>query len=426
MNLDSKSYNRYLKVAKLACDNIKAAICSANRLSNPSVIQVRIKDKQKLVECVADIMHDPTGAKQRCEAAINDILVVSASFPVAKQVNWNRVFVDSVTRSRNARVCQKCLIDILSAELYFKQAYAYDVKHGGKSGIAGAKVVIVQMYSQAFLDNFDFTGEPCVNSGIKTTLEKQVFDKRYSLADTKTNDTIVQKRYAKDFASRQDFFMSKAETPKPFSTRFGFGGKKSSQTGAPKNIPSLKQTKASVDSMLINDLYKNSFANIPAQNKIRRFVNLQLRNKDIAMCPVRNLPAKRQYAAIDAMTKHEYIRSYYEDELAKLPRSTNKNDFYFSQELRMYQYMWGDMAFVESRGDRLYFSDGGYMEVPNGFTPHEFLHEINITYGAMFGFNPDDMKGGNNWLYDSIRKAYTDEGMAEYRLTLIDKRLGKK
>ena len=41
-------------------------------------------------------------------------------------------------------------------------------------------------------------------------------------------------------------------------------------------------------------------------------------------------------------------------------------------------------------------------------------------YASLFGFTADDMQG--NWLYDSIRRAYTDEGVANYRLALINAR----
>lgn len=419
MNFDNKTYNRYIKTAKLACDNVRAAICTANRLSDKSIVQVRVSDKQRLAECVADVMRDPSNGKIRCETAIHDILRVSTTSPLPKSVkNWDKIFVDSVVRSRNARVCQKYLVDLLSAEMYFKDAYEYDKSRPYGKAVPAAKDVITQMYSRDFLKNFDFSAEPCVSKAIRTSLEKQVFDVRYSVADSSTNELIVKKQYAKVFGSRQDFFIVKPMT------------RVSAKAETRKNtMPAVKQTKADIDAMLINELYKTSSATILSQNKIRRFVNLQLRNKDIFVCPVRSLPAKRQYAVVDAMTKHEYIRSYYEDEFAKLPwrERSNKFDYYFEQELYMYRYMWGDDTLnIEIGSGFLSFSDGRRMSIPAGFMPYEFLHEINITYGAMFGFGPADVHGGKNWLYDSIRQAYTDEGMAEYRLALIDKRMSKK
>ena len=57
----------------------------------------------------------------------------------------------------------------------------------------------------------------------------------------------------------------------------------------------------------------------------------------------------------------------------------------------------------------------------------QFFHKVNTTYAALFGFRDrEDSRGGREWLYDAIRKAYTDEGMADYRLAMIDAKLSGK
>ena len=104
----------------------------------------------------------------------------------------------------------------------------------------------------------------------------------------------------------------------------------------------------------------------------------------------------------------------------------NIKDYYYQQEMKMYQHMWGTEELVYIKGGRMYFPNGTSIVVPHNTEPWSLLHKVNATYGSLFGYTSDDAEGGSNWLYDSIRCAYTDEGLAEYRLAMIDARLKGK
>ena len=88
----------------------------------------------------------------------------------------------------------------------------------------------------------------------------------------------------------------------------------------------------------------------------------------------------------------------------------------------MYQYIWQTSGAVYSRDGSIYFPDGRAIAIPSAMSDYEFFHKINTVYAALFGFTSDDAVGGSNWLIDSIRSAYTDEGNALYRLAVIDER----
>jgi hypothetical protein len=159
---------------------------------------------------------------------------------------------------------------------------------------------------------------------------------------------------------------------------------------------------------------------MPLQKRRRRFVNLQSKNRDVELCPERNLSIKRQFSQIEATTKHTYIMNYFNDHIGS---AEDRRLYYFDQEAWMYKYIWQIEGNIYSQAGNIYLPDGKALSIPDSMTDYEFFHRVNTVYAALFGFTDSDVVGGNNWLIDSIRKAYTDEGNALYRLSIIDKRL---
>lgn len=424
--MNEKTYNMYLRMMKLACNNIQYEICRINGLSNIKLVQVRIRNKEQLINYVGLILQNSTDAVALYSNKIDPLLIVSTEVMISHTLTPSVVFINSIIKSKEARVCQKQLMDYTMAEMYLNEAYLYDIKHPYNqvvdSALEKAKDIITKIYSLTFLSNFVFDcGKPKLEENTKANLVSQAFDKRYAFTDEATNEKLIRKKYAAEFGSRTDFFlMDAAERKKALK----MDSVKNAGKLTPSTMSVLEEHNVSSDTLMITELYKSTFANLPLQNRRRKFVNLKVRNRDIMLCPRRNLVSKKQYANIESMTKHHYIYDFYDDQIPV--DIVDTNDYYFSQEVHMYQYMWNTTGLVHNNNGKLYFPDGTNLPITKGMQAYEFLHKINTVYAALFGFSPDDMRGGKNWLYDSIRRAYTDEGTADYRLAMIDARISGK
>lgn len=425
--MNEKTYNMYLKMIKLACNNIAAELCRINGLPNNKLVQVRIRNKEQLVNYVGRIIHNSTDAVALYSNKIEPLLVVTVSVPLVQTLTPSVVFIESIIKSKDARVCQKQLMDYTMAEMYLNEAYMYDMKHPYNqaidSALEKAKDIISKIYSINFLSNFVFdSSKPRLDETMRANLVAQAFDKRFAFTDEKTTDKLIRKKYVSEFGSREDFFLMDAAERKQ---AMKLDSVKNAGKSAPSTMSLLDDnSEPTPDSLVITELYKNTFANLPLQNRRRKFVNLKVRNRDVILCPRRNLVIKRQYANIESLTKHHYIYDFYDDQMPA--EVVDVNDYYFIQEVHMYQYMWNTTGLVHNNNGKLYFPDGTNLPITKGMKPYEFLHKINTVYAALFGFSPDDMRGGKNWLYDSIRRAYTDEGTADYRLAMIDAKLSGK
>lgn len=408
--MDDNVYNRCLRIATMACDNMKEELARINGMQNPNSIQVKVRDKDQLVEFVQGIMKLGSKGMSVYKSRVQLSLIISSEDMRFKNTQKaGELFVTSVIRSREARVCQKHLIDLQAAEIYLKEAARYDKTHPYKliseSAFEQAKHVVVRKYSSDFMNNFDLN-TPCIKDSLVTVLRKQAFDKRYAFGTQDSNNNMARKKYETDYLSRNDFFL------------------RSGQRGGMSEVKSFRDRPFTLASLIIADLYKGAFARLPAKRKIRRFVNLRSRNRDIEICPMRNLSAKRQFATIDAMTMHRYIYDFYAD---KRPAAATEHDlqiYYFRRELEMYKYMWGESTKVTYERGKLKFGDGTSVDLPPDILPHEGLHRVNAAYGALFGYGSDDIT--DNWLYNAVRQAYTAEGLAEYRLAMIEARLKGK
>jgi hypothetical protein len=107
----------------------------------------------------------------------------------------------------------------------------------------------------------------------------------------------------------------------------------------------------------------------------------------------------------------------------KQGQGIDTNRQFFNFEANMYRKLWNIDKPIVYRNGKLIFPDGAIAAVENGKLPFETLHKINAIYAALFGFGPDDISNPTDWLYNSIRAAYTDEGNAMYRMAMIEARL---
>lgn len=421
--MNEVTYNTYLRMARLACDNIKREICKVCNSRDLTRVQVKVKNRDSVAQYVEKIVKNPGNAVAIYSSNAEQLFVVVTDLKYTLSVGV--VFVESIVRSRAARVQQKLLVDLMSAEIYLQVAYEYDKSHPYKkleeSAVESAKHIIADKYAYKFLTNFDFSGKPCIRSTVSTELSKIAFHHMYSFSDIQTVTRMAQKNYFNTYAKRNDFFLGNAGSKPAYE-----------QKPSTKNVAASNQEVFSNNNdptpniNIITELYQGAFANLPLKNRIRKFVNLKVRNRDIMICPLRNLAVKRQYATIEAMTKNHYIMQFYDDHKPKSVNSMNIKDYYYQQEMKMYQHMWGTEELVYIKGGRMYFPNGTSIVVPHNTEPWSLLHKVNATYGSLFGYTSDDAEGGSNWLYDSIRCAYTDEGLAEYRLAMIDARLKGK
>lgn len=414
--MNEKSYNLYLKMIKLACRNIVTAICQENGITEENQVQVKLRDRDGLVEIVAAIMRTPDSAETIYASRVDRRLVISSTVTLLHSVNTTSVFIQSILKSRSARICQKQITNYLMAERYLDSAWDYDKQFPSEDGsmpnLEFAKNIIIGKYSLNFIGGFLLTERPRIEPTILQGLRSQAFDKRYALTTEEQNNDLVNRRYTSEFGNRNDVFL----TASPVA--FHVDTSKDSEQRSMIDV-FIRKTKVS-ETDIIAQLYQSSFADMPLQKRRRRFVNLKSKNVDVEICPERNLSVKRQFSQIEATTKHTYIMNYFNDNMGQ---QVDRRAYYFEQEAWMYKYIWQIDGAVYSQAGSIYLPDGKSVKIPDTMTDYEFFHRINTVYAALFGFTPDDVVGGNNWLIDSIRSAYTDEGNALYRLTIIDKRL---
>lgn len=414
--MNDKSYNMYLKMLKLACRNVRAAICQENGITDVSQVQVKIRDRDGLVNIVAAIVRTPESADAIYGTRVERRLVVVSDTALLHPVNEASVFIQSILKSRSARICQKQMVNYLMAERYMDSAWDYDMQNktedGSMPNLEYAKSVIIEKYSLNFIGGFIFTERPRIEPSILSGLKVQAFDARYSLMTEEQSVKMADRKYAREFETRTDVFMS--ASPVSFKVDTVKDSKQKSMIDVFINKSKTSETD------IIAQLYQSSFANMPLSKRRRRFVNLKSKNCDVDLCPENALDIKRQFSQIEATTKHTYIMSYFDD---NMPLGSERAAYYFEQEAWMYQYMWQTDGLAYVQAGNIHLPDDTIIAIPDSMTDYEFFHRINTVYAALFGFTPEDAVGGVNWLIDSIRSAYTDEGNALYRLTVIDKRL---
>lgn len=413
--MNEKSHNLYLRVVKLACRNVKSAFCQENGIiEDADRVHVGIRDREGLIEIVSFIFKNPESARAVFHTRVKNRVTVMSDFPNIHDIDAADTFISSVLESRRSRISQKRLIMYLMTERYLASAYDYDKSHSNTENecLSYAKAMITDKYSLNLIGGFLFENRPLIEPSVLMGLKAAAFDSAYALSSEEYTMKLVERRYVKEFESRGDIFVT--DTPVAFDMTPG-----KDAIGKSMIDVFVKKHKLS-ENEIITQLYESSFANMPAHKRRRRFVNLKSKNRDVEICPIGALKIKRQFAQIEATTKHSYITDYFNK---NRPLSADMDSYMFEQEAWMYHYLWQTDGVIYHQNDQIYFPDDTVIEIPDSMKPWEFFHRINTVYAALFGFTQEDARGGSNWLIDSIRKAYTDEGNALYCLMLIDNRI---
>lgn len=414
-----RNRNLYIKMMRLACDNVKAELGRMNVVMQQD-LDVKVKDIDALLVLIQKILMHPATAMQDYAGPADRCLVVrqladgSQSSPHRRTAG--AIFTDSILRSRAARNAQSRLVGLFAAERFLHDAYSYDRRNPvttGVTAVAQAKESLQKLLQPGAIVDFDFTSEgPVINSSVRHALENLAYDARFSFMDSDAVQRLALKKYDHDFIPEEKLFGS-VHVPVQKGNTAG-------------KMPAVKETEVTPSAVGLNHLYKGVFASLPVSGRRRRLVNLKACNGDIFVVPRSALHTKRQFAKIEMMSKHSFILDYYNDQMPDGLDGAGMANYLFMQEDAMYRKIWGHQKSVHCTKGKLVFPDGTSLPVPNGMTPHEFLHKVNTVYAALFGFTREDAAGGSEWLYDSVRKAYTDEGQAGYRLELIASVLGKK
>ena len=413
--MNDKSYNLYSKVIKLACRNVKSAFCQENGITDTKDVHVKIRDRDGLVAIVAAMFKNPESARTVFSQRVAKRVSISSEFPNTHAIDVADVFIGSVLESRVARISQKRLIMYLMAERYLVTAYDYDRSHPSEDKdkyINYAKDVLTEKYSLNFIGGFTFTERPRIEPSVLTGLKASAFNPMYALSSEDMTNKLAERCYVKEFESRGEMFVT--------GTPIAFDMSPAKDASDKSMIDVFVKKHKLSENEIITQLYESSFANMPLHKRRRRFVNLKSKNRDVEICPIGALKIKRQFAQIEATTKHSYITNYFHQ---NRPVSADAETYFFDQEAWMYHYMWQTEGIIYHQAGHIYLPDDTVIEIPESMKPWEFFHRINTVYAALFGFTPEDARGSSNWLIDSIRHAYTDEGNALYCLMLIDNRI---
>lgn len=423
--MTKKSYEMYLRMIKLACNNLKRELVEVNSFSGPECISIRIRSKNKITKIVESIVYSPKMAVLRYAAAVNNLFVVSSTEEFLHDVHYGKSFVESILRERESRVAQKRLIELLAAEKYLSIASEYDKVHDANGSVLKvAKKNIINVFSLNFLSNFSFVNNvPELDDYTRKMLEKRAFDKQFSLVSSDTVNSAVDRCFFRKLAVLNDDFLELTDDEKGIVDNVlardaAKKSKKSSDHGFNDVLVAAQVAKKPVTVFgLVTDVDK-----FPTKTgKLRKVANLKSENSDIWRCSEKQLAVKKQFAEIEARSKRAYIYSYFTD-----TASANRPDYYYQKEQEMYHKIRQVDGPVKCANHKLYFPDGITIKIDFGLRPYEMLHRVNCILAAMFGFTNRDSFVCKNWLEGTIRSAYTDEGVAEYRLECIRQRMEVK
>ncbi len=427
---NEKAYDFYLTVAKLAGNNVRRAISSANGMSDISFIIVKISGRKYIADLTGNIMaYKGKNAVGSYRAEANSVIKTETNGIVLNHLIDNgKAFVESVIHSREARSCQRMLIDYLMAERYLHEAYDFDIMHNDNkmSAVKKAKMILENKYSLSFLSGF-FFDEACpkLDAQLKENLSNRAFDLKYSCATADSTIKLAQDKYLQDFSSRNDDFLTPIDEIKRRFKAENISRRVTGQTDTTVDKSMAKAVNCSVKPASYVDLYKSAFVRLPTRKRKRAFRNLKWVNKDLFLCRYRTLDDKNRYANIEMETKHSFIMNYYKRLFEKQKGSDmDEKRFLYNCECKMYRHIWHTQEKISYTQGFLYFPDGAVAKVDfdKKETAYEVLHRINCIYAALFGFTPDDKTNPTDWMYDSIRSAYTDEGIAMYRKAMIKAR----
>ena len=426
--MQDKAFNYYLIVSKLAGNNVRRALCQENGFSDIQIVSVRFRSKNEIANLVRDIMaYSKMDAVNHFKEIAGVLLSVSCSQKINHVIDFGRIFVESVLKSKDARNCQKQLVDYLMVEIYFSEAYEYDKNHGmnGKyTAVDKAKAKVRELYSLNFLSGFIFEDAKCpiMDLTLKDQLAHRAFNPIYSCTNLEMTNELVRKKYKNDFSVFKSDFTGNFDQIDRYFNVYEFKKQMDNPINAVVDNFCNKALSHSVNPINDMDFFRSFFVKLPTAKRNRKFVNLKNRNSDIITCPLRKLSQKKQYNDIEYRTKRNFIFDCYKDRLPKVS-NIEESRHYFNYEAAMYRKLMRMESAIAYRQGRLHLPDGSIVAVPLNMQPYEVLHKINIVYAAFFGFTGEDVANPTDWLYNAIRAAYTDEGVALYRQHIIDIRL---
>lgn len=405
--MNGKEKRISLRVARLACRNLAAELAWVNGMKTAAGIRVLVRGKEKLLQATWDVMHG-VAAEDRYETVRRAVQVRTAS-PLAHSVDAARVFLQSVEYSADARVCQRRLLDVWPAARLLQAAYEYDSTRDGSRAMESARRMVQSACGARFLENFTFVGRPDVDARLRDDLIRRAFDSRFAFTSQASLQSMAEVRYQQAYLSARPFFVS-AE-----------GDEEAVQTSP---VMDLAVRPGGMNINLLYALYRGEAVRQPRTGVVRYMVNLPMCCQDICAMPLRMLETKRKHLLIDVRSRRSYILSHYDDLFKGRPNGNALALHYVQKEAEMYQSIWDTGTALMAGSDAVILPDGMSIAVPHGEQVHTFLHEINTIYAALFGCDSAaDQKGGTRWLEDAIRKAYTDEGMADYRAAVATARL---
>ena len=428
--MQEKIYNMCLAIAKMAGNNLRRSICRENGQTDTRSIAVKFKDKNELTDLVDEVMKatkpDTSNVFNR---RVAQQLIIKARVRILHEIDNGSVFTESVLKSKDARICQKKLIDYMMAERYFKEAFEYDAVHPGMSPSAmdKAKQIIEGMYSINFLSNFYFPigKPPFMDEGLRERLMDRAFDPMYSFSNEEKLSDMMQKKYLKDLSSKKEYFSAEESSMRKTFALDSFMQKLRRTKTAELEKRERDIAAHSLNPITKPDLYHEVFQKMPVQKRKRRFLDIKSRNKDILLCPKRQLSDKWNFSDSDCKVKNDFIHKCYmdmlESESTGTPSEKDISRYLFKKEAEMYRNLRSIEGAVSYKKGCIYLPDGSISVPVKDMEPHELLHKINTIYAALFGFSGEDVKD-SDWLYNAIRASYTDEGVALYRLSMIQAR----
>ena len=429
--MQKHTYNVFLTMAKLATKNVQKALEDAN-VDDDYNIEVDMKNEQATVTLVASIIKHQKSALKNYAGSATRLLLISADMPFSMEFSPGAIFVQSILNSNRARVYQKRLVDLYAAKIYLDEALKYDEIHhikGTDSAVEYAKNELIRMYSYDFVNNFDIKeGIIRLDDVIIRNLSEQACDSKYTMV---TMDIIKKKAelsYKRKFLPRDDFFlhqaMSKSENKK--SVKEIMEQQKLSNESAIYKSPVPVRTKRP-DRRGVKKIHvaQNIYQDVLQFAKKKKSVhfNLDNRHDDILRCSPSQLASKKQFASIELLSSHSYIFDFYDDAMPKNLDDKGVMRYYYDKECAIYLDIMnlGTDKKIKKKGNFLFFPDGKKLQIEPGLKAYEFLHKLNTMNSAVLGYNPT--KSDNNWMRNAIRQAYVSEGNAEYRLSMIERRM---
>jgi hypothetical protein len=351
--------------------------------------------------------------------------------PFSMNFSPGSIFVQSILNSNKSRVYQKRLVDLYAAKIYLDEALKYDERHNIKStdsAVEYARNVLVRIYSYDFVNNFDISMGMIKLDGVFTkNLQEQACDPKYTIV---TIDAIKKKAelsYKRKFLPRDDFFLHQNTKPEAKkSIKEVIEAQKFSDNPAVYKQPAPVRTKpvnlrGAKKTHIADNVYQDVLQFAKRKKKVH--FDLDSRHIDVLRCAASQLPSKKQFAEIELLSSHNYIFDFYDDSMPKGLDNKEIMKYYYDKECWMYCKICGinTEKRIKKKGNFLFFPDGKKLQIESGLKAYEFLHKLNIMNSAVLGCDP--VSSQDDWMFNTIRQAYLSEGNAEYRLSMIERRM---